>query len=184
MTEAQKDAQDIFLVLKEYVDFWPATSKPFSINDYRSLKMYSVRLVAQGIPPEVVRSAMSILCGQEQYYPSLAKILSACEAVIRTVIGNRIMDADEAWSQIVTALKYGDKIDWSTHMKNAVDYLGGLNMISCCDMANVSIIRAHFRDGYNASIRREREKQEFNNVIAILPKATQEKLLCAGKTME
>ena len=184
MNDIVIEAQAINGILRDYKDVWSNTRKLRTNEDLRFLKIYAVKLAARNIPVDVVQSAMIKLAGEEVFYPALALIISTCEQIISNISGNRIMDADEAWSTIMESLKNGSHIQWTQHLKNAVEYLGGLAMISQCRTDTVAVIRAQFREGYNSSVRREREDRAFKQAVASLPESVQKQLLTTGKTIE
>lgn len=155
-------------MLKALSPFNLAYKKEF---DDKQLQFYVEMLL--DIPVELVSAAVELLIKTSNWLPTIAEIRSKAEEVHRQVNGIEEESWSKAWEDVCLAIKRHG-------MDNGLGYLDELTLatvrrvgwrnICMCDSRQLDILRAQFRDIYNAAAVKDRECRRINAVISKIPK--------------
>lgn len=125
------------------------------------------------IPDIVLAVALKKARQSSQFFPTIAQIRQSATEVVETQNPNRKKGWDEAWTEIMDALRHYSYLQvppWSSpEVKQTVQGLGG--WLSLCEMEekNLGIVRAQGREIYKAILERKVKKEEVDQIIELHP---------------
>ena len=131
------------------------------------------------IPAEAVEVAYASLLRTSQWYPSVAQVRQEAEAYIRLHNGTVEQTADEAWGEVMRALRA-----WPHHnyqlpelVKTSLARCGGLTKLANSEETMLPAYQTQFRRIYEIAQKRQKDNERIMSVIAALPAVRQDKLL-------
>lgn len=131
------------------------------------------------IPAEAVEVAYASLLRTSQWYPSVAQVRQEAEAYIRLHNGTVEQTADEAWCEVMHALRaYPHRSHPLQPLTQAaLAACGGLTKLAHSEEAMLPAFQSQFRKAYETCLKRQKDNDRIMSVIAALPEAQQDKLL-------
>lgn len=175
--DKQNETSAILQVLKDYRLLF-ANSDKITLD---KLSIYAKNLNEYNLPASLIEMILRKLTLTETFFPAFSTIISMAREFINIANNKHELDADEAWLEvqqnISTYLSPTKTITWSSlAIKHAVSVVSW-DAIIHSSAAESGMVRAQFRDAYNAAVSREKHKQEIINSFALLDDNTRKDLM-------
>ena len=118
-----------------------------------------------------VKAALTTLCRNAKFFPTVAEIYEAAESVKNTAQGTAELDAGQAWEEVMRLVKtchmYKPWTYSTPEVEQAVKQFGKMELISLEESA-MNTARAQFRNIYNGILARKKEKEQNKAVLSKL----------------
>lgn len=146
-----------------------------------NINVYAMALAH--VPADLLEAA-TVKCMQKYtFFPAIAQILEEAKNLQAEITGTMQKTAAEAWAEVEKQMKRtaftAIKPIFSTKEIEAAALGMGWDSVCRTLESDIPTLRAQFRDAYNATVKRAKEKRDNDEVLKIIPAETKERLLAA-----
>lgn len=145
------------------------TAYPTRHFDDEAIKLYTLAL--GDLHPVTLSTAIMNLIKTSLFMPSIAEIRAECDRISQAMQCHDVLDATEAWNLVYdAAVKKGYDRGLDTLPEDVRKVATSFWRDVCYEPSkNMGIVRAQFRDAYNAMLERKKRNERIQGAIDSVP---------------